>query len=84
MKALFNEIIRKCDPDEFVDRLGLNTRDLVYAFSHRIDLQPEAFEDLIHDLQDIEDDSSPIEEELSVVDYSWLQQLSEDAEEYDL
>jgi hypothetical protein len=54
MQSLFTTIIDKCDPDEVVDILGLDTKDLVRAFASRIELQPELFEHLITDYDPIE------------------------------
>ena len=49
MIHLHDIICDQCDPDEFIDRLGLDTSDLVRAFSTRIDLAPEVFEDLMRE-----------------------------------
>jgi hypothetical protein len=70
-------IIDECDPCEVVDRLDLTTEDIVRAFSLRIYLQQEAFEDLrgymeeesmYNEVEYLERDEDPIEEELFIED----------------
>jgi len=72
---LYNIIVDRVDPDEFLDRLDLSIEDLVRAFSARIESQPEIFSDLIDtvtldedkDWLEDGDDVHPLEDEMAVM-----------------
>ena len=77
-------IILECDPTEFCDRLNLTIEELVHAFSLRIYMQEDAFEDLMgvtevdkmyDETEHVERDAYTIEEDLTVRAYEDMEQL---------